>query len=204
MKQKIILSVLVFIVGIFASCNTSINGEVIKKSYTITFHTEGLATITATIDGNKIDSGTSIKEGSIIEFKAIFDEKKYEVQKWIGAKENTFDKTRAKLVVSEDVDVKVILMDIKPIEVTVNFISSSNGKIRAMVGNHELNSGDKVIKGSTVSFEAMADDGYEVSLWNGATSNDENKNRATAIAKADLNVSVIFKPITIANNKAKE
>lgn len=195
MKQKIILSVLVFIVVIFESCNTSINGEVIKKNYAITFSTEGQATITATIDGNEIDSGTSIKENSIIEFKAIFDEQKYEVQEWIGAKENTFDKTRAKLVVSENVDVKVILMDKKPIEVSINFTSGPNGKIRAMVGNRKLNSGDKVIKESTVNFEAIADDGYEVSLWSGVIYNDEEKNHASAIAKTDLNVSVIFKPM---------
>ena len=197
MKQKIISSILlIFVVGIFASCNTNINGEVTKKDYTVIFNAEGEGTITATIDGNEISSGEAIKKGTIIEFKAFFDNQKYEVYKWLEATENMFDKTRAKLIVSEDVEVKVIIMDIKPIEVTLNFVSDPNGKIEARIGDQELHSGDKLIKDSVVSFKAIPNDGYEVSLWSGATANDEDKNSATAIAKTDLNVSVIFKKIS--------
>jgi len=199
MKQKI-CSVLLLMAIVFTSCNTNINGEVNKEKFVVTFSTEGGGTITASVDGKEITSGESVKEGTTIEFKALFDEKNYEVDRWVKAQENTFDKTRAKLKVAEDVDVKVIIVNKKPFEVTVNFSSDSNGSIVAMTDNRTLHSGDKVIKDTHVSFRATPNPGYKVSSWTGATIDGVDNTQAMAIAKTDLNVSVVFTPISPKQN----
>ena len=201
MKQKIILAILVCVLSLFASCNINVNGEVNKKGYIVMFSVEGEGTITATIDGERVDSGVVAKEGSIIEFKASFDTQKYEINRWDEAIPNIFDKTRAKLTVSENVTVKVILEDKEQVKVTLTFTSGGNGKIKAMVGDRELKSGEKVVKDSTIHFEAIPDNGYEVSSWNGAKPDDKDKNKAQAEAKAELNVSVLFKPINSSDAK---
>ena len=177
MKQKI-CSVLLLMAIVFTSCNTNINGEVNKEKFVVTFSTEGGGTITASVDGKEITSGESVKEGTTIEFKALFDEKNYEVDRWIKAQENTFDKTRAKLKVAEDVDVKVIVVN----------------------KNRTLHSGDKVIKDTHVSFRATPNPGYKVSSWTGATIDGVDNTQAMAIAKTDLNVSVVFTPISPKQN----
>lgn len=195
MKQKIMSAILVCILGVFLSCNVNVNGEMVKKSFIVIFAVEGDGNIVATIDGNKIDSGIVAEEGTIIEFKASFDEQKYEIDGWVGAKQNTFDKTRAKLIVSENITVELILKDKEAPKVTLNFSSGSNGKIRALIGDNEVYSGDRIPKGSTVNFEAIANDGYEVSCWDGATPNEQDKDHASAVARKDLSVSVLFTPI---------
>ena len=195
MKQRVILAILVCVLSLFASCNINVNGEVNKKSYIVMFSVEGEGTITATIDGERVDSGVVAKEGSIIEFKVSFDEQKYEVNGWKGAIENTFDKTRAKLTVSENITVKAILQNKQEVKVAVNFSEGANGKIKAMLGDRELKSGESVVQNAVVDFEAIPDKGYEVSSWNGATPDDKDKNKAKAVAKAELNISVLFKPI---------
>lgn len=199
MRKKIMSAMLVCMLSLFASCNINVNGEVNKKSYIVTFSVEGEGTISATIYGEKVDSGIVAKEGSIIEFKVSFDEQKYEVNGWKGAIENTFDKTRAKLTVSENITVKAILKNKQEVKVAVNFSEGANGKIQAMVGDHILKSGESVVQNAVVDFEAIPDEGYEVSSWIGAKPDDKDKNKASAIAKAELNVSVLFKPINSAD-----
>lgn len=195
MKQGIMLALLMIVFILFTSCKTNINGEVSKKIFVVNFEVEGEGNITATIDGKEIDSGASVEEGTLIEFKVLIDEKKYEIYKWEGANENRFDKTRARLIVSEDVAVEVIVKDKRPFEVTLSFASGGHGRIIAMVGDMEVHSEDRLMQDSKVDFEAIADEGYEVSSWSGATPNEKDNKYASAIAKADLKVLVLFAPI---------
>ena len=195
MKRRVILTILACMLIAFTSCKTNINGEIPKKTYTVKFSAVGEGNITATINETKIDSNANVEEGTTVDFVVLFDEKEYKVEKWVKAEENTFNKSRAKLVVSEDVEVKVIITNREPVRVTLNLIATENGKIEARIGEKELHSGDKIIKDSVINFKAIPDDGYEVSSWNGAKPSNADNTCATAEAKADLNVSVIFSPI---------
>lgn len=197
MKQRIMSVILTCILLTFASCKTNINGEVAKKRYAIRFTAVGVGNITATVNGKEINSAQNVEEGAIIEFKAsVKDEEKHEIDRWVGAEENIFDKTRARLIVSKEVEVKVVFRDKEPIKVSINFNPGPNGRIKAGIDNRELQSGDRIVKDSTVYFEAIPDDGYKVSSWMGAIPNEADNAHATAIAKTDLNVYVLFTPLS--------
>lgn len=197
MKQRIMSVILACMLIIFASCKTNINGEVAKKRYAIRFTAVGVGNITATVNGKEINSAQNVEEGAIIEFKAsVKDEEKHEIDRWVGAEENIFDKTRARLIVSKEVEVKVVFRDKEPIKVSINFNPGPNGRIKAGIDNRELQSGDRIVKDSTVYFEAIPDDGYKVSSWMGAIPNEADNAHATAIAKTDLNVYVLFTPLS--------
>ena len=70
---------------------------------------------------------------------------------------------------------------------TITFgVDGTNGTLKAMVGGNEINTGDKVAQGKTVTFTAKADDGYRVKGWtlDGKAVNGTNSSYSFTVTKA--------------------
>ncbi|MGP1414317.1 MAG: InlB B-repeat-containing protein [Treponema sp.] len=75
-------------------------------------------------------------------------------------------------------------------KVTLNFnVEGKNGTLKAFVGASEKQTGDKIAKGSTVSFKASPEENYEVDKWTGGVQEDV-ADRTKASIKADSAVTV--------------
>lgn len=136
-------------------------------TYTVTFSVQdGNGIITATADGDNIDSGDDILEGSQIIFTAEPVLPGNRVLDWylndtpVGSTALTYTINS----VDDDVDVKVEFEEIPEYEVTYDVLDNG-GTISATDDGSSINSGDMVYEGSEVIFTAAPDAGYQVADW---------------------------------------
>ena len=81
---------------------------------------------------------------------------------------------------------------------TVTFgVDGTNGTLKAMVGGNEINTGDKVAQGKTVTFTATPSSGYKVKEWkvgNDIVTGNTSNTYTCTVTKA-VTVQVKFQPI---------
>ena len=81
---------------------------------------------------------------------------------------------------------------------TITFgVDGTNGTLKAMVGGNEINTGDKVAQGKTVTFTATPNSGYKVKEWkvgNDVVTGNTSNTYTCTVTKA-VTVQVKFQPI---------
>ncbi|MGP1439194.1 MAG: InlB B-repeat-containing protein [Treponema sp.] len=80
-------------------------------------------------------------------------------------------------------------------KLTLNFnVEGKNGTLKAFVGASEKQTGDKIAKGSTVSFKASPEENYEVDKWTGGVQEDvADRTKASIKADSDVTITVSFR-----------
>ena len=152
----------------FVACKQTGNtgGESTPK-HAITFGVEGgNGTIKAKVDGvdETSTSPINIEEGKTVTFTATANAG-YRVKGWTldGSAVNGTN-TEYKLKVSKPATVSVSFEAIPKHAITFS-VDGANGTLKAIVSDKEINSGDEVEEGKTVTFTATANDGYRVKGW---------------------------------------
>lgn len=149
--------------------------------------------LTASVDGQPINSGKQLKKGTKVVFIAQAKEG-YRPGTWKGVEREDGKKT-AVLLVKEDADVSVTF---KRQDVTVDFFCDpAQGVLRASVDGKSIQSGAKVELDKTITFTAEAYPEYRVKSWIGAAPNTENIRSASLTLTKAVEVQVVFekKPV---------
>ncbi len=182
--------------------------------HTVTFSVEGSpanGTLKAKADSiaETATSPINVEQGKTVTFTAAPDSG-YRVKGW------TLDGTAVNgtndsymLSITKAVNVKVSFeRNTTPPPVPVSYsitfsVEGGNGTLKATVGGTEINSGDAVEKGKTVTFTANPDSGYKVKEWQiigtgmvfEAGTGTAGNNTAQVNLQADLTVKVSFEAL---------
>ena len=143
--------------------------EYIVPSHAVTFSvTGGNGTLTATVDGRTIFSGSNEEVGKNLVFTAT-PNTGYTVKEWkvngnveIGNKTNTL--AYANLTAALAVTVEFEELPHEPVPVTFN-VTGDNGELEARVDNVKIESGSSVEYGKNVVFTAIPESNYRVKEW---------------------------------------
>jgi gliding motility-associated-like protein len=169
--------------------------ETPENPHTINFGVDGgNGTISATVNGVPILSGTEVDEGQTVIFTAT-PAPGYVVSGW-SQTSSTIEHTALThtLSVTEDVTVNVSFAAQEANTSIVRFgVNGGNGTITASVDGTEIFDGNAVANGSTVIFTAQPDAGYVVDEWTqtGVTVEHTSIYHSVTVA-SDVAVSVSF------------
>ena len=169
--------------------------------YTVTLNQTANGTVTAssTIPQDGVDKDT------VITFTAQADAG-YRVNTWVISPSKALQSggnkgdTTATLKITANTSVSVSFEEIPKHNVTFS-VEGGHGTLKAVVSDKEINSGDKVEEGKTVTFTATAESGYRVNTWvispSEAIKSGGKKGETTATLKitANTTVSVSFEAI---------
>ena len=170
------------------------------ETCSVTFSVDGTGgTLKAKVEGgSEINSGNTVEHGKIVTFTAEPSDN-YEVDKWIitGSAFETGTgiggSTTAKVKITATVNITV---SFKLKNYTVTFsVDGAGGTLKATVDGSEINPGNTVKHGKTVTFTAVPTAGYKVKEWklNGNAVNGTNPSYTHTITQA-VNVTVSFEP----------
>ena len=152
-----------FLVLLFTGCPNANGSKPVTPKYKITFSVDGSnGNLTAAVDGKTITSGTEVEKGKKVTFTAA-PNAGYKVKGWTldGKAVNGTDNSY-QLKIEKAVDVKVSFVALH----TVTFnVEGENGTLKATVNTSEINSGNTVEHGKTVTFTATPTAGYVVKEW---------------------------------------
>ena len=170
--------------------------------YAITFGVTGTGgTLKATVDGGTATdtSPITVEQGKTVTFTATAAAG-YEVDTWtvtpISALQSgtgTTGSATATITVSAATEVKVTF---KKLAYTVTFgVEGTNGTLKAEVDGNEINTGDSVQDGKTVTFTATPSSGYKVKEWkvDGSVTGNTSNRYTHSVTKA-VHVTVSFAP----------
>ena len=170
------------------------------ETCSVTFGVDGTGgTLKAKVEGgSEINSGNTVEHGKTVIFTAEPSDN-YEVDKWIitGSAFETGTgiggSTTAKVKITATVNITV---SFKLKNYTVTFsVDGAGGTLKATVDGSEINPGNTVKHGKTVTFTAVPTAGYKVKEWklNGNAVNGTNPSYTHTITQA-VNVTVSFEP----------
>ena len=170
------------------------------ETCSVTFSVDGTGgTLKAKVEGgSEINSGNTVEHGKIVTFTAEPSDN-YEVDKWTitgGAFETGTGiggSTTAKVKITATVNITV---SFKLKNYTVTFsVDGAGGTLKATVDGSEINPGNIVEHGKTVTFTAAPTAGYKVKGWtlDGNAVNGTNPSYTHTITQA-VNVTVSFEP----------
>ena len=148
----------------------------------------------AEADGEEIESGDGVEEGTDVLFTAIPDAG-YELNEWILNGEVVEDHTGLTLEVtdvSSNIEVSVSFMGIHHL---VNFeVAGNNGNLTAEVNGQEIQTGDEVQEGKDILFTAEPHEGYALKHWtlNGEVLEDELELTYVHQLEAEISLLVEF------------
>ncbi len=165
------------------------------EAHEVTFEVEdGQGQITATVDGEPINSGDLVRHEKEVIFAGSPDEN-YWIEDWIkdGASQSDDSDTFTIASLEADAEVKV---EFKEGHVVTFGIEDGDGEITAATGGDDIDSGDYVKHGSEVVFTAAAGDGQEVKDWHkdGVAQTDTSETFTIASVEDDVEVNVEFGP----------
>ena len=152
----------------FTACKQPTEPTATSK-HKVTFNVDGGGGLTAKIGETKIKSGDEVEENKTVTFTAAPSDN-YEVDKWTitGSAFETGTgiggSTTAKVKITATVNITV---SFKLNKYPVTFsVDGAGGTLKAKAdGETEINSGDKVEHGKTVTFTATSATGYRVKGW---------------------------------------
>ena len=167
------------------------------SKYKVTFNVDGGGgTLTAKIGETKINSGDEVEANKTVTFTATPNDG-FKVKGWtldgVAVENNTSDSYPLKI--EKAVTVKVSFEKLPPELFAVNFsVDGGNGTLKATVDGSEINSGNKVEHGKTVTFTATPDAGYTVKEWkaDGSAVTGSTSNTYTCTVTKALTVKVSF------------
>ncbi|MGI5085671.1 formylglycine-generating enzyme family protein [Treponema putidum] len=174
--------------------------------YTISFGVTGTGgTLKATVDGGTATdtSPITVEQGKTVTFTATAAAG-YEVDTWtvtpISALQSgtgTTGSATATITVSAATEVKVTF---KKLAYTVTFgVEGTNGTLKAEVDGNEINTGDSVQDGKTVTFTATPSSGYKVKEWkvDGTVVTGNTSNTYTCTVTKAVHITVSFAPLDV-------
>ena len=181
------------------------------ETFSVTFGVEGVGgTLKATVDGSEINSGNKVEHGKTVTFTATPNDG-FKVKGWTldGATiTEAGTNTEYKLTVTKPATVSVSFEAIPKHAITFGVEGgqsqggqsgqtqgTAHGTLKAKVeGGSEINSGNTVEHGKTVTFTATPDAGYTVKEWkaDGAAVTGSTSNTYTCTVTKALTVKVSF------------
>ena len=174
--------------------------------YAITFGVTGTGgTLKATVDGGTATdtSPITVEQGKTVTFTATAAEG-YEVDTWtvtpISALQSgtgTTGSATATITVSAATEVKVTF---KKLAYSITFgVEGTNGTLKAEVDGNEINTGDSVQDGKTVTFTATPSSGYKVKEWkvDGTVVTGNTSNIYTCTVTKAVHITVSFAPLDV-------
>ena len=179
------------------SCKHNVTNNT-PETCSVTFGVDGTeGTLKAKVEGgSEINSGNTVEHGKTVIFTAEPSDN-YEVDKWTitGSAFETGTgiggSTTAKVKITATVNITV---SFKLKNYTVTFsVDGAGGTLKATVDGSEINPGNTVKHGKTVTFTAVPTAGYKVKEWklNGNAVNGTNPSYTHTITQA-VNVTVSF------------
>ena len=159
-----------FLVMLFTGCpNANGNKPTPSSKYMVTFSVDGGGTLTAKIGETEIKSGNEVEANKTVTFTATPSDN-YEVDKWTitGSAFETGTGTGGSITAKVKITATVnITVSFKLNKYPVTFsVDGAGGTLKAKAdGETEINSGDKVEHGKTVTFTATPATGYRVKGW---------------------------------------
>jgi hypothetical protein len=155
--------------------------------------TNGNGTITATVEGEPINSGNEVEVCQVVEFTAI-PNKDYAVLEWKLNGTVVPDNTTNNLSVQVVGDQTVTVQFVKVLGNLEYMVTNGNGTLTATVDGESVNSGDKVGIGNIVEFTADPNENYIVKEWklNGTVVSDNISNNYSLTFSDDATVTVEF------------
>ena len=156
-------------VKITADTTVSVSFEAIPLTkYTVTLNQTEHGKVTASPE---IPEDKKVAKDTEITFTATADSG-YRVNTWSVSPSSAIKsgggkgETTATLKITANTTVSVSFEAIPPTKHAITFsVEGANGTLKAIVSDKEINSGDKVEQGKTVTFTAKADIGYVVKKW---------------------------------------
>lgn len=180
--------------------NVTVEFEEIPIVYhVVTFEVVGAnGTLTASVDGEPIDSGDEVREGKNVLFTAT-PEANFQVKEW-RVNGVVVDAKTVETYLLADIDDDVfVTVEFEVLTFVITYhVVGENGSLTATVGGEPIESGDDVPMGSNVQFVAEPDEGYQLRNWRrngvlifGYTLLTYNLNNVTA----NTTITVEFEPI---------
>ena len=154
---------LTYTYSVTANVGADVKVKIIRSSYTVTFSDSVNGSISATVDGNSISSGDSIKGDSEVTFTATpVSPTGYTFAGWtVNGKKSDVTESALPLTITEDTVVKAsYTQDVVRYTVTYGVIGE-NGTVSAPA----ISSDGKADAGRTVTFTAVPAEGYRVAGW---------------------------------------
>ena len=175
------------------TAETTVSVTFKKKEFAVNFSAGEGGSIAAFIGSNEIKNADLIEYGSTLTFTATPDVG-YLVESWIvnGVTETSSELTKT-VTVTTATTVSVTFKKIPVVEekFAVSYSAGANGTLTATV-----TSGAEVEKGTSVTFTATPNTGYQVDTWSvNGTAQAEKGNTFTLTITAKMDVKVTFKPI---------
>ena len=175
---------------IYNSC-TAIKGDDFSINFDVINENGG--TLTATINGDTVNSGDLVKPGSIVDFIAKTNED-WDIKEWRINSCEILDGSTDSFSVTMDASQRISVHFTR--EYSVDFdIANEYGAISAIVNGTPVNSGDDIEEGSIIQFTAAPIEGYVVKEWklNGNVVPNNTSNTYSLTLNGDANVTVEFK-----------
>ncbi len=123
-------------------------------------------TVTATVDGNPIESGVELEEGTEVILTATPKDANWKFAKWIvNGEESSVNYVKYTI---EGIDKESIVVAVFETEYTVEFsvVNNKYGNLTAKIKDGDaINSGDKVKSNTEVVFTATPEDGAVIKEW---------------------------------------
>ncbi len=162
-----------------------------KKYYPVTFAAPDNGLLIVSNNGNEIESGTEVEEGSVLEISAIpYSDYELENLNVNGSPiaNNSSVKVYGPITIEASFS-RVIRTYV------VSFSSPENGKIHVTYNGSEINSGTRVEENGTLTVVAEPDEGFEVDylMVNGTIV----ENYSTIIVTESVNISASFRPVVV-------
>lgn len=168
--------------------NVVIAASFVPNSHEVTYSiAEGEGTISATVDGKAVSSGSTVADGAVVVFEVV-PAPGYGVVSWQGATPSPESPLKATCTISAPT---VVTVKLAPVSHTVVFtVASGNGSISVLSGGQQLASGDRVRAGSEITITATAASGSK--LEGLKLNGQEIENNSTHTVVADVFITAAF------------
>ena len=160
-------------------------------------------TLTAVVDGSYITNGELVIEGKSVEFGAS-PAAGYRVKEWKNNGSIVANNTSNTLVIPSLTATATVTVEFEQIPATtyaVNFsVIGTNGTIAATADGNAIATGDLVVEGKKVEFNAQPATGYRVKEWNNngsVVANNTSNTLVIANLTATATVTVEFEQIPV-------
>ena len=177
----------------------SIIGTPIVTSYIVNYSViGGNGTLSATVDGASITSGTSVQSGKNVVFTAV-PNANYRVKEWKLNNSTVVGNTTNSLTVNNLSNNITVTVEFEPLPTyQVTFSTIGNGTLVATVNGTSISSGSMVVEASNILFSASPGVGHRIKEWkinNVPVSGHTASTLTVTNLSANLNVTVEFEPI---------
>ena len=186
------------VTGLSAALNVTVEYE--QASYTVNFNAVNplFGSLTATVDGSGIASGTTVLHGKDILFTASPDAG-YRVKQWL-LNGNVVNGTNIGYALNHTSE-NIVTVEFELVDYTINFsVENGNGNISATANSTSFTTGTKQLHGGTLVFTATANANYRIKEWkdNGTVVNGTNGSYTIANLSEAHTVTVEFELVTYA------